>query len=957
MAVKTETQLNDLISSSFPDNSTGAITEALLRNFFSDLVDSLALKTELGGEGSDTAAQILAKLITVDGPGSGIDADLLDGMSPAQIAALAGGGGGGGDPETLYDGLSGAGLTLRYNSADWSVNERISLGRALTEEDHGSDIRVFGSYQNGGITKYLEFEIDAEGFLLQDVIDGSESNAENTASFHIQRPAAAGAAPGLSGWAEGLFHIARWRDADGIDYLWMNIGSSNNLTNLTSVKLKVILVPSGGASLPIPILGPDDVITRQNWLDRAAIWTGERWARAKQTLTGNHGVVAHLATIATSDGMEIIEEVGSTAANYLAMRAARDGANKTLAATWLTGTEIEIGDIVFNSGATGTYYIALSTHTAASGNEPGTGGGNPIWLDYARASVVDAASFRGIFPSIADAVAAGAADDAGDWFIETAGGLAGALERTDPAGYITKDTSTATLHTTVFDDNVEAHNEVRQFSSSSPEYFVIDGFLKILTFFVAPAAGTARYTPAQPDDLFANIILEKALGTPARDKLGQAQWYRGQLYECEEVKGINPVVTWDYPATGTNVGVLWGESADEYVFRGNNLRPDPAQDGDVVAYTGGSFEVYLTTVNPQGWRHLGQPNGWRGSHLDEDTADHKVTAIGDTAMVAGVFGSVTAFVAGSLPHYIWTPKLPIEGSSSLQQEGVTYSGPDFGSYRLYQKAAVQPSAVGVGFGAAGNLLPGAWFTVRASAISAYAGAAADTVWICTGSGSRTLSTGIWSNNGSNVAAEWDASYSSVGPDGAESDWHTDLADSDTWARSRNADGAFEYFPLRNREPTAPIYLSPAGQQLRLTDSTQVNQIILTNEILEINDFDFLGFEIEAGSNGAHTNHGPAHIGLIARPDGGWHVNSVANRLYVVYRMDAGCFVVPEDATIGTIPNSGSFSAGTDVITHYMKLTDQDRGVDVRGGPVKKFNAEYLGGTYGYGHGRLVGVIL
>ena len=865
--------------------------------------------------------------------------------------------GGGGDPETLYDGLSGAGFTLRYNSTDWSVNERISLGRGLTEADHGSDIRVFGSYQNGGVTKYLEFEIDAEGFLLQAAIDGTETNAANTASFYIQRPVAAGSAPGLSGWSEGLFHIARWRDTDGTDYLWMNVGSFDNLTNLTSVKLKVILVPSGGAPLPIPILGPDDVPTRQNWLDNAAIWTGERWARVKQTLTGNHGVVAHLATIAASDGMEIIEEVGSTAANYLAMRAARDGANKTLAATWLTGTEIEIGDVVFNLGATGTYYIALSAHTAASGNEPGTGGGNPIWLDYARASVVDAASFRGVFPSVASAVAAGAADDAGDWFVTTAGGLAGALERTDPAGYITKNTGSATLHTTVFDNNTEAHNEVRQFSSSSPEYFVIDGLLKILTFFVAPSAGTGQYTPALPDDLFANILLEKALGTPTRDKLGQAQWYRGQLYECEEVKGINPVVTWDYPATGTNVGTLWGQAADEYVFRGNNLRSDPAQDGDVVAYTGGSFEVYLTTVNPQGWRHLGHPGGWQGSYVDEDTADHKVKAIGNTAIVAGAFGSVTAFVAGSLPHYVWSPRLAVEAAALSQQEGVTYSGPDFGSYRLYQKAAVQPSSVGVGFGAAGNLIPGAWFTVRASAISAYTGDAVDTIWICTGSGSRTLSTGIWSNNGSNVFPEWDASYSSVGPSGAESDWHTDLADTDTWARSRNADGIYEHFPLRNREPTAPIYLSPSGQQLRLTSSTQVNQITLTNEILEIDDFDFLGFEIEAGSNGPHTNHGPAHIGLIARPEGGWHVNSVSNRLYTVYRMDAGCFVVPEDATIGTIPNSGSFSAGTDVITHYMKLTDQDRGVDVRGGAVKKFNAEYLGGTYGYGHGRLVGVIL
>ncbi len=39
---------------------------------------------------SDTAAQVLAKLITVDGDGSGLDADLLDGMHASEIIAAAG---------------------------------------------------------------------------------------------------------------------------------------------------------------------------------------------------------------------------------------------------------------------------------------------------------------------------------------------------------------------------------------------------------------------------------------------------------------------------------------------------------------------------------------------------------------------------------------------------------------------------------------------------------------------------------------------------------------------------------------------------------------------------------------------------------------------------------------------------------------------------------------------------
>ncbi|MDV7272076.1 tail fiber domain-containing protein [Thioclava sp. A2] len=44
-----------------------------------------------GADGSpDTAAQVLAKLITVDGAGSGLDADLLDGLQASSFAQLSG---------------------------------------------------------------------------------------------------------------------------------------------------------------------------------------------------------------------------------------------------------------------------------------------------------------------------------------------------------------------------------------------------------------------------------------------------------------------------------------------------------------------------------------------------------------------------------------------------------------------------------------------------------------------------------------------------------------------------------------------------------------------------------------------------------------------------------------------------------------------------------------------------
>ena len=49
-----------------------------------------SMQWQIGGTGgADTAAQILTKLLTVDGAGSLLDADFLDGMTPAEVAALA----------------------------------------------------------------------------------------------------------------------------------------------------------------------------------------------------------------------------------------------------------------------------------------------------------------------------------------------------------------------------------------------------------------------------------------------------------------------------------------------------------------------------------------------------------------------------------------------------------------------------------------------------------------------------------------------------------------------------------------------------------------------------------------------------------------------------------------------------------------------------------------------------
>ena len=52
---------------------------------------SQGLQGPAGADGSpDTAAQVLAKLVTVDGPGSGLDADKLDGNQASAFARLSG---------------------------------------------------------------------------------------------------------------------------------------------------------------------------------------------------------------------------------------------------------------------------------------------------------------------------------------------------------------------------------------------------------------------------------------------------------------------------------------------------------------------------------------------------------------------------------------------------------------------------------------------------------------------------------------------------------------------------------------------------------------------------------------------------------------------------------------------------------------------------------------------------
>ena len=874
----------------------------------------------------------------------------------------------GDDSETLYDGLAGSGFTIRANSTTWSTTERIAFNRAISALDDGSDIRIFGSYQNGNVTKYIDIEMDAELFRLMEGITGLVNNAGDTVSFHIQRPtASATTPPSLSGWSEALMHVARWRDADGNDGLWFNVGSSGAATDLTAVKLKVVIVPAGRApspieDLPVAMIGPGVDPTEENWENRAAAWTGERWNRIKRALVGTHGVVAHFATIAASDGREIIEEVGGSAADYATMRAARDGANKTVSALWADATDILAGDIV-HTVAGGTKYIALSAHTTDNAvNNPGsTTLGVTLWLTYDRFAVKNHSSYRGVYGSRDEALASGNFTSSGSWFVNTNGGNASALRRhISPDGWSPNSLLPASLHTTIFDTNVEAHSEVRSYNSAEPEYYVIDGYLKVLRYYKAPAEGTALFTAEPPDEQYANVLLNLALGTPTADKVGQARFYQGQIYQVAPRWGIPPTVTWEYFTTADEIGELWGLSAADYILASVGARPVTANDGDVVAYETGRFEIYRTTVNPIGYRHLDHPQDWRGRFDDEATADHHTKAIGDTAIVDGALGWVTAWSAGSLPDFVWMPMLGAgPATAPAQTDGVSYAGPNYFSYRVYLQSATTPAASGYPSVSAGGALDlGAWFRDRQAAVDDYTGNATDTRWITDGSAQRPSADGDWTDNPVNVFPEWDHGFSAVGPpDDVESDWHVGLEDGDTWSRARDVNGFYRHFPLRNRDPNIPIFLTAATVQVRLESTTDTVDLTLLNAIADIDAYDYLGLEVIA-DNSHLTSSGPRYPSdLIPRPPGGWPVNNSGQRFWMIYKADTGCRFVFRETKFRDILNSGSIGAGNIRITNEIGLLDSARTADVQGGAVTAVRVFYLGGIFGYAYVRLVGVIL
>lgn len=111
----------------------------------------------LGGDGADLpASEVLDKLKTVDGSGSGLDADLLDGLDSTQFLRNT--------TDVAIDGdlnVGGAVRTNKYTDAsrrvlsyDFSVNFSTSVGNGDTYLDSGEVVELFSFKPSGNTQNY-----------------------------------------------------------------------------------------------------------------------------------------------------------------------------------------------------------------------------------------------------------------------------------------------------------------------------------------------------------------------------------------------------------------------------------------------------------------------------------------------------------------------------------------------------------------------------------------------------------------------------------------------------------------------------------------------------------------------------------------------------------------------------------------------------------------------------------
>jgi hypothetical protein len=195
------------------------------------------LDTEKLNASAYTAADVLAKLLTVDGSGSGLDADLLDGQSSAAFALsarnLTAGAGltGGGTlaADRTFDVGAGTGITVAADSVGLDTASTrntdhagvsITAGNGLTG---GGDITANRTLDVGGSTSIIVGSNDVQRAALTGAIAASQDSNATTATIDLVvsmggASLATGIVKGADVHADFAFTIVQWTllaDASG----------------------------------------------------------------------------------------------------------------------------------------------------------------------------------------------------------------------------------------------------------------------------------------------------------------------------------------------------------------------------------------------------------------------------------------------------------------------------------------------------------------------------------------------------------------------------------------------------------------------------------------------------------------------------------------------------------------------------------------------------------------------
>src|SRR5262245_14783142 len=156
------------------NDGTGDTLRVAFEKLNTDLAELFAWT--IGGGGSDSAAQILAKLLTVDGSGSGLDADLFDGLNSSAFALD-----GHTHPQSDVTGLA-ASLAAKLDASAYTAAD--VLAKLLTVDGPSSGINadLLDGLNSTAFAASVHVHLIADVTGLQTALDAQLTRASYTAA-------------------------------------------------------------------------------------------------------------------------------------------------------------------------------------------------------------------------------------------------------------------------------------------------------------------------------------------------------------------------------------------------------------------------------------------------------------------------------------------------------------------------------------------------------------------------------------------------------------------------------------------------------------------------------------------------------------------------------------------------------------------------------------------------------